>query len=59
MSVGTRAVVCLVIGLETGEILFADMTWGLGPGLDTGVGVQMDADDVVNIFSSYCLGIFS
>lgn len=35
------------------------MAWGLGLGVDTRVGAEMDADGVVNICSGCCVDIFS
>ena len=61
MSIGRSSDMRLDLGMGTDGNLIAglDMRLGLGPSLDIGMGVGMDADGIVNIFSSCCRDIFS
>ena len=55
MSTGRALGVGLVLGIRVGRNLIAS----LGLGLDTGICAEIDADGVMNIFTSCCIDIFS
>ena len=50
-----KTVICERKKLRNWFVLIADLSLDLGLGLDIAMGVGMDADSIVNKFSSCCL----
>ena len=59
ISIERISVVPLGLDIWVGGNLNVGLFVGLGVALDNGMSVGINADGVVNLFSSYCVKIFS